>query len=210
VYSLRDAGTNASKPHIYDITCWFPVITTTAGSYTFSVALNFPGYGYTGSTWALFPNLMGSRARIFALYDEYRVTSLTTRLVAPATNIGWVQSADTNDNMMYTYMDVDDYANSTEAFMLDAGVPPRSMNQGGSTSGVITRMANKSAPGLAKQFFNNGNITVGPSFSPTAGTIVPAESFGAIKHLWPNLLATQYYGRLYATWRVVFRGLALA
>lgn len=214
VYSLRDAGLNASRGHTFDITCWFPLLTVGAGSYTFSTALNFPGYGYSGGTWALLPNVMGSRARLFALYDEYRVTSLTTRLVAPSINTDWKQTTDTNDNMMYTYMDVDDYSNSTEAFMLDAGVPPRSMNQSGNTSGVTTYMVNKSAPGRAKQFFNCGLITAGPSFGSggtyTAGTTVPPESYGAIKHLWPNLEATLYYGRLYCTWRVIFRGLALA
>jgi hypothetical protein len=210
VYGLRTAGTNAGKPHIYDITAWFPILTTTAGTYSVSIALNFPGYCVTSGTWALMPNLMGSRARLFALYDEYRTLSVSTRIVSPNQNIGWVQTADTNDNFMYTHMDVDDSANATEAFMLNAGIAPRSMNQGGATTGVTTVMKNFSAPGRARQYFNNTLINQGPTATVIAGTVVPPEAYGSIKHLWPNLLATQYYGRLYATWKVCFRGLALA
>jgi len=211
VYSLRSAGTNAARPHIFDITCWFPILTTTAGSYTYTAALNFPGYGYTGGAWALFPNVMGSRARLFALFDEYRVLSLTTNCTSNAINSGWVQTTDTNDSMVYTYMDVDDFSNSTESFMLDAGVPARAFGQAGNTTGVTTYMRNNSAPGRARQYFNCQLITAAPTAAiAQQSTVVPPESYGGIKHLWPNLLATQYYGRLYATWKVCFRGFALA
>jgi hypothetical protein len=211
VYSLRTVGTNPIGTHIFNITAWTPLLTTSAGSYSASVALNFPGYYYTSSTWATMPNQMGSRARLFALFDEYRVISLTTKMVIPSLNNGFVQTADTNDNFMYTYMDVDDYINSSEAFMLDAGVAPRCYNGAVSTVGDCTTvMKNYSDPGRLRQYINCSLVGTSPlATSYTASGTVPINAYGSIKHLWPNLLATQYYGRLYATWRVVFRGLTL-
>jgi len=185
-----------------------------------SFALNFPGYmvvdsgTYGTTTWGAMGSAVGVFSTLYlramAMYDEYKVLSLTVRYVPNEIDtLANTSIPDVNDtpSLVYNVNDHDDVGIVTnESYFINAGHKPQF------TTKVVKRMFKQPA-NRKSIWLNCGNATLAPTTATTGNNNVGPEAYSAMKFLMPAkshaaaLGATYYYGRFYCYWDVLFRGI---
>jgi len=188
------------------------------GDLSYAFALNYPTYlginaaanANTAQSWGAMATVTNTLPRLIALFDEYKVNSLTIRIIPNEMDTKTsATSPDLADypSVLYTYNDIDDIVVATgETQMLNSGSRPVQWT---------FREHSFKFPQLREKrrvYLNTGNATVNPTTALTGNTMGLTDGYSSLKLLIPKQYqlaagVTGYFGRIYATWDVTWRGI---
>lgn len=207
---------NTSRHILMKITGDVPILqvglgTGGAAAFVNSFPINHPTY-YRNSAANLYAQMINYGAGAFALMgvmDTYKVTGISVKYfpneLDTRTNAAVPDIADT-PSIIYCIHDNDDSANITaETEALDAGGKMKS------SSYPQQWYARNSNP----NWYNCSNVGVTPGTAVTTDTNTYPTDYASMKIYIPNLVygaagTNYYYGRLYVTWYVVYKGMRVA
>lgn len=176
--------------------------------------INHPGYNRisAGNVYGAIGTTSTAGDALFNQFDKYKVIGMKVRFLPNEINtITNVATPDIVDacSVIYATLDLDDSVNITgESEALEAGSIQKSMQRS-------QRWYFKNR-GEGYVWRNCQNITMTPSSVPTASVTPTISEFSSVKFIAPNLEhaaaggADYYFGRLYITWFVIFKGIAVA
>jgi len=177
----------------------------------YNLALNFPGQFVSfNTTWGSLANPPATYTRLMTtgFFDQYKVNFLSVRFlpnsVNTLVNTSFGDASDT-PNLVYRFNDLDDIVDDpSEPQMLGAGILPKQYANGQAVSFRFSQIKR-----MRGRFINTGLATQSPTTTTVGQTTLPENAYASMKIFFPNLnhgTAPVFYGRIYATWNVTYKG----
>lgn len=180
-------------------------------SYAFTVSLHFPTYWFDPTnTYTQMPtgSLPNVYPKLLSMFDQYRVRSLTVKIMPSAVNtiaVG-LSNAIGDDKTVFHYNDNDDFTNVNMNQVLNFGIAPVNISNGRS----FTR---KMYPIAKNNLWKNTAKLASGTILPAAGVnnnfeVIGINQYASMKFFISNTTALDQIGRFVAIWDVEFLGLS--